>query len=65
MLKKHLTYSSQIENQSKMPIKRCQRDNKKGYKWGSSGKCYVGPEAKEKALKQMRAIKSSQSKKRK
>lgn len=23
-----------------MPIKRCQIDNKPGYKWGDSGKCY-------------------------
>lgn len=45
-----------------MPIKRCQKNSKKGYKWGSEGKCYVGPGAKEKALKQMRAIKASQSK---
>lgn len=24
-----------------MPIKRCQRDNKPGYKWGDAGYCYT------------------------
>ncbi len=24
-----------------MPVKRCQLDNKPGYKWGDSGKCYT------------------------
>ncbi|MEM3063129.1 MAG: hypothetical protein QW303_06280, partial [Nitrososphaerota archaeon] len=39
-----------------MPIKPCQYKGQKGYKWGDSGKCYTGPNAKEKALKQGRAI---------
>ena len=39
-----------------MPLKRCQINNQKGWKWGDEGKCYVGPDAKEKALKQGRAI---------
>lgn len=44
-----------------MPIKRCTTSQgKRGWKWGESGKCYS---SKEKALKQMRAIKASQSKK--
>lgn len=40
-----------------MPLKRC-GDGNKGWKWGESGKCYTGPGAREKALTQMRAIKS-------
>jgi len=43
-----------------MPIKRCTLSGgSKGYKWGDSGKCYA---SREKALQQMRAIKSQQSK---
>lgn len=42
-----------------MPIKRCTtKDGKNGYKWGDSGACY---ENREDALKQMRAIKYSQT----
>lgn len=39
-----------------MPLKRCQRNGKKGWKWGDSGKCYIGPGAKQKAIKQGIAI---------
>jgi len=39
-----------------MPLKRCQENNQQGWKWGDEGKCYVGPDAKEKALQQGRAI---------
>lgn len=39
-----------------MPLMRCQADGKDGWKWGSSGKCYTGPEGKGKAKKQGRAI---------
>ena len=39
-----------------MPLKRCQINNQKGWKWGDEGKCYVGEDAKEKALKQGQAI---------
>ena len=46
-----------------MPMKRCQSKGKKGYKYGSSGKCYTCKDAKKKALRQGRAIKTSQSKK--
>lgn len=44
-----------------MPIKKCSVDGKSGYKYGDSGHCYTGPNAKEKALLQMRAIKSNSS----
>lgn len=42
-----------------MPLKRCQTNNKKGWKWGDSGKCYL---SKQKALKQGRAIEASKRK---
>ena len=38
---------------------------RKGWKFGKSGKCYLGTGAKEKAKKQMRAIKASQSRRKK
>jgi hypothetical protein len=49
-----------------MPIKPCKIDGKPGYKWGDNGKCYLyktgddnsKKRAKEKALKQARAIKA-------
>ncbi len=49
------------------PLKRCQRDGSKGWKWGDNGHCYTRKEegsdeaAKEKARKQGRAIKSKQT----
>jgi len=42
-----------------MPLKRCQKDKKLGWKWGDEGTCYVGPNAKENAEKQGRAIERS------
>ncbi len=39
-----------------MPLKKCTIDGKQGWKWGDEGKCYTGPDAKEKAIKQGRAI---------
>lgn len=47
-----------------MPLKRCQKKGKKGWKWGDSGFCYTGKDAKEKAAKQGRAIKAQKGKKR-
>jgi hypothetical protein len=35
-----------------MPLKRCSKDNKSGWKYGDSGHCYTGPGAKKKAIKQ-------------
>ena len=35
-----------------MPLKRCQANGKSGWKWGNKGKCYTGPGAKKKAIKQ-------------
>jgi len=48
-----------------MPVKRCSSKGKSGYRWGDSGKCYTGSGAKSKAAKQGRAIKASQTQKRK
>jgi hypothetical protein len=42
-----------------MPIKKCTADGKDGWKWGDDGKCYTGPDAKEKAAEQGRAIKAN------
>ena len=39
-----------------MPLKKCSVDNNIGYKWGDSGKCYTGPDAKKQAIKQGIAI---------
>lgn len=41
-----------------MPLMRCTSDGKVGWKWGQSGKCYVGEGARAKALSQARAIES-------
>lgn len=35
-----------------MPIKKCKQDGKNGWKYGDSGKCYTGPGAKKKAIRQ-------------
>lgn len=42
-----------------MPVKRCQKDGKSGFKYGDSGKCYTGKGARAKAEKQGRAIEAS------
>jgi len=39
-----------------MPLKTCTLDGKAGYKWGDSGKCYTGKDAKKQALRQGVAI---------
>lgn len=46
-----------------MPLMRCQKDGKKGWKWGKSGHCYTGENAKEKAKEQGRAIKARETSK--
>ena len=46
-----------------MPIQKCQKDKKKGFKFGKKGKCYTGRGAEDKAKKQGRAIKRNQNKK--
>lgn len=39
-----------------MPVMRCQKNGRSGYKWGSQGFCYVGQGAKAKAQRQGRAV---------
>ena len=45
-----------------MPAESCIRNGNKGVKWGAEGFCYTGPNAKEKALRQGRAIEASKAK---
>lgn len=35
-----------------MPLHQCSDGGQSGYKWGDSGHCYTGPDAKKKAIKQ-------------
>lgn len=44
-----------------MPVMSCTKDGQSGYKWGESGTCYVGPDAKKRAKEQGRAIEASKS----
>ena len=39
-----------------MPLQKCVVDGKKGWQWGSEGKCYTGKDAKKQAVKQGIAI---------
>lgn len=39
-----------------MPLKQCESGGESGWKWGDSGKCYTGPGAKQKAIRQALAI---------
>ena len=38
-----------------MPIKKCSVDGKSGWKWGDSGHCYTGPDARKRAVAQYQA----------
>jgi len=42
-----------------MPVQRCQKSNKPGFKWGPNGKCYTGRDAHSRAVRQGRAIEAS------
>jgi len=42
-----------------MPVQRCTKNGKPGWRWGKSGKCYTGSGAKAKAAKQGAAIKAA------
>lgn len=48
-----------------MPLKKCISKGKSGTKYGDMGTCYTGKSGKAKAVKQMKAIKASQSRRRK
>lgn len=39
-----------------MPVKKCSSNGKSGYKYGASGKCYIGSSGRSKATKQGAAI---------
>lgn len=39
-----------------MPLKRCSKNGKSGWKWGNHGACYTGKDGKKKAIKQGIAI---------
>lgn len=43
-----------------MPLIQCQINNRPGWKWGETGKCFIGNNARQMALAQGRAIKASQ-----
>ena len=45
-----------------MPIMRCTKNGVKGWKYGESGHCYTGANAKKKAAIQGAAIERSQKK---
>lgn len=44
-----------------MPVKRCNLNGKPGWKWGDSGICYTGTEAKQKAERQGIAVLTSEA----
>jgi len=46
-----------------MPIQKCQKSGESGFKYGKSGKCYTGKDAKKKAIKQGLAVARSQGRK--
>jgi hypothetical protein len=46
-----------------MPVKKCQSGGKSGWKYGDTGKCYTGKDAKKKAIKQGLAVAQRQGKK--
>lgn len=43
-----------------MPIERCQKDGKPGFKFGPNGTCFTGSGARAKAARQGRAIEANQ-----
>lgn len=43
-----------------MPLKSCQVNGKTGTKYGNSGTCFTGKSGRDKAIKQMIAVKISQ-----
>lgn len=42
-----------------MPVRKVTKDGKTGYQWGTTGRIYTGPGAKEKAAAQGRAAYAS------
>lgn len=48
-----------------MPLIRCRKDGKSGWKWNSAGKCYTGGGAKLKAQKDGGVVERPKKKRRK
>ena len=48
-----------------MPIMRCQRNGKQGFKYGPTGHCYTGPNVRQRAARQGAAIEANRSRSRK
>ncbi len=44
-----------------MPVMECQKDGKRGYKWGESGVCFTGADGRERAAAVGRAIQAQKS----
>ncbi len=42
-----------------MPLQQCRKSNQSGWKWGTSGRCYIGIGAKSRAQRQGRAIETA------
>lgn len=42
-----------------MPVMECSKDGQSGFKWGESGACYIGPDARSMAEKQGLAVEAS------
>ncbi|MBD3387601.1 MAG: hypothetical protein GF414_01545 [Candidatus Altiarchaeales archaeon] len=47
-----------------MPAQRCSKGGRQGWRWGDKGVCYVGPDAKERAIKVGYAIGLAEGKRR-
>jgi hypothetical protein len=48
-----------------MPLMRCQKNKKPGWKFGKNGTCYTGKFGKSRAARQGRAIKANQNRRKK
>ena len=44
-----------------MPVKPCTKNGQSGFKYGDSGTCYTGKDAKKRAERQGRAIRARQN----
>ena len=39
-----------------MPVQRCMKNGKPGWRWGSRGKCFTGKDARKRALADRKRI---------
>lgn len=44
-----------------MPVISCERDGKPGWKWGPNGTCFIGPDARQKAINIGQALKAQET----